>query len=132
MYQYQIHAEELAIKVSELLKHFVERKAKCEAGFSTVPGMGITCPCGGYWKETRQDNNQYSNLLNFQIIKYSGTYYLRRRKCPDGTEYGPYFCQFGFLINLLVILTIKFEESANGGVSATFFRKQNDYRLSQH
>ena len=92
MYQHQIRAEELEIKVSELLKHFVERKAKYEADFSTAPGMGETCPSGGYWKETRQDNNHYSNLLNFQRIKYARTYCLRRRKCPDGTEYGPYFC----------------------------------------
>ena len=65
MYQHQIRAEELEINVSELIKHFIERKAKCEADFSTATGMGETCPCGGYWKETRQDNNHYPNLIKF-------------------------------------------------------------------
>ena len=48
MYQHQMRVEQSEIKVSELLKHFVERKAKCEADFSAAPGMGETCPCSGY------------------------------------------------------------------------------------
>ena len=47
MYQHQMLAEELEIKVSELFRQFVERKAKCETDFSTAPGMSETCPCGG-------------------------------------------------------------------------------------
>ena len=59
IHQHQIRAEELEIKVSELLKHFVERKAKCEADFSAAPGMGGTRRCGGYWNKTRHDKNHY-------------------------------------------------------------------------
>ena len=47
IYKHQICAEELEIKVSELLKPFVERKAKCEAGFSAAPGIGETRRYGG-------------------------------------------------------------------------------------
>ena len=59
IHKHQIRAEELEIKVSDLLKPFVERKAKCEADFSAAPGMGETRPYGGYWKKKRDDKNHY-------------------------------------------------------------------------
>ena len=53
-------------------------------------------PCCAYWNETWSSTEHYQKLLFVQRHKCVETYCMRIKKCPDGSEYGQPYCQFGF------------------------------------
>ena len=45
-------------------------------------------PCCDDWNETQNPTEHYKKILFVQWQKCVGTYFIRKKKRPDGTEYG--------------------------------------------
>ena len=57
-------------------------------------------PCSSNWNDMQYYPNQFQKILNVQRHKCVEKYFLRKKKRSYGTEYGEYFCRFGFPKNL--------------------------------
>ena len=89
-------------------------------------------PCTADWNDTLNSSEHYQKLLFVQRHKCVGTYCMRKRKRPDGTEYGQPYCRFGFPMNFQCRSSIIFNEMPCGAVRASFISKRNDPLLNQH
>ena len=122
---------EIENQISSIMSTFAMKKAQVLSDYGSTP-VSHPHPCAADWNETRNSKVQYQKLLFVQRHKCVGTYCMRKKKRPDGSEYGQPYCRFGFPLNLQCTWSILFDEMEGGGVRANFICKRNDPIMSQH
>ena len=89
-------------------------------------------PCSANYEQVKDDADHYKRLLGVERHKCVGTYCMRRRKNPQGVEYGDPFCRFGYPSYLCASALLEFEDLDNGAVRAKLYSMRNDTRMNQH
>ena len=86
---------EIESRISIIISMFTQIKAdvlaECWSTAATQPN-----PYCADWNKTHNSTEHYQKLLFLQRHKCVGTYFMRKNKRPDGTEYGQPYCRFGF------------------------------------